>query len=570
MNIRYILSQEQSHQQYLQIEVEFTVTSAVTEVHLPTWRPGRYEIGKFAKNIKGFKVFDPKGKVLHFKKTNTSTWAIETEGIQKIKVCYSYYAADLNGGSTFLNQDQMYVNGVNCLVYTDETVNDPCEMELKIPENYIVACNLKDENRVLKAKNFDQLVDSPFIASATIQHDSYTVNGVDFNIWIQGLEQIDWKKLKKDFTAFTKAQSDKFGEFPVDEYHFLFQITPYKAYHGVEHCASTVILLGPTHDIFKGFYSELLGVSSHELYHTWNVKAIRPIEMFPYDFKKENFSSLGYLCEGVTTYMGDLFLYKSKVFTFDQYALEMNKQLQKHFDNPGRFNLSVAESSHDTWLDGYEKGAPGRKVSIYTEGCLLAFVKDVRILKATENKYGLDEVIRRLYFDLAAEGEGVSEEQYKAEIENITGEDWTPFFKDYLHGTKGFEGILTDSFEELGLELVHTASALYSEAQIGIKTQQVGNHFVITDMYTGSPADMSCLMLGDEIIGINGNACQGELEGWLNQYNHEEKHINLIRKGKIMEITLPELQRTFFNTYSIKKLDKLTIPQERAFAAWSK
>ena len=92
--------------------------------------------------------------------------------------------------------------------------------------------------------------------------------------------------------------------------------------------------------MFDEVYSDLLGVSSHELYHTWNVKAIRPIELFPYDFTKENYSELGYLCEGVTTYMGDLFLLKSKVFTEEEYFNELDKQLQKHFDNPGRFNYS--------------------------------------------------------------------------------------------------------------------------------------------------------------------------------------------------------------------------------------
>src|SRR5690554_595889 len=132
--------------------------------------------------------------------------------------------------------------------------------------------------------------------------------------------------------------------------------------------------------------------------------------MVPYDFKQENYSELGYIAEGVTTYMGDLMLYKAGVFNTEQYFLEMNNQIQRHMDNFGRFNYSVAASSFDTWLDGYVAGAPGRKVSIYTEGCLLSFMIDVLILKNTSNQHGLDDVMRNLYHDFGAKGIGRSEE----------------------------------------------------------------------------------------------------------------------------------------------------------------
>ena len=129
------------------------------------------------------------------------------------------------------------------------------------------------------------------------------------------------------------------------EYHFLFQILTYRNYHGVEHSNSTVIALGPSYDIMRkeGWYDELLGVSSHELYHTWNVKQIRPIEMHPYDYSKENYTYLGYLDEGVTTYMGDKFLYSSDVFNWEQYAKTFNQLLSRHYNNFGVNNYSVAQ-----------------------------------------------------------------------------------------------------------------------------------------------------------------------------------------------------------------------------------
>lgn len=570
MNVKYTLSSANAHQQYVGIEAIIPVSQAKTILHMPTWRPGRYELGNFAKNVKHFQVFGSSKKPLNFKKTHKAVWEIETTGEEFIRVVYQYYANELNAGSTYLSVDQLYVNPVNCLVYTDETKELPISVEVKVPEHYEIACNLPAENKVLEAKNFDTLADSPFIASPTLLHDSYEVNGVTFHLWFQGMNEVDFDRLKKDFSAFTEKQLEKFTEFPVQDYHFLFQITPYRAYHGVEHCASTVILLGPSYAIFKAAYVDLLGVSSHELYHTWNVKAIRPIEMQPYNFKEENFSKMGYLCEGVTTYMGDLFLYKSGVFDLEGYKLEFNQQLQKHFDNQGRFVYSVAESSFDTWLDGYTPGAPGRKVSIYTEGCLLAFVTDIRIRRATQNKYGLDELMKRLYFEYALKGKGVSEQDYKSEIENITGEDWTELFQDYFHGTKAYEIILADALEYIGMELKHVPSPKYSEAKLGIKTIPVGQNFSVVSVYPGGTADMGGIMLEDEIIAVNGFACQGELDQWLEMHDDQQKKLLVQRKGKILELALPELQRTFFNIYSIEEVKNPNNSQKKSFESWSK
>jgi len=346
------------------------------------------------------------------------------------------------------------------------------------------------------------------------------------------------------------------------------QILPSKAYHGVEHQRSTVIALGPSYDVFGDLYKELLGVSSHELYHTWNVKAIRPIEMYPYDFTQENYSKLGYICEGVTTYMGDLFLLKSGVFKLEEYFNEMNKQLQRHFDNPARFYTSVAESSFDTWLDGYVSGAPGRKVSIYTEGCLISFVIDVRILKATGNKYGLDEVMKRLYFNYALESKGVGEADYKQVIEEVSGEDFTEFFAAYINGNAPFESILMEAFEYLGLEMIQKASDSYSEASLGIKAVRGGNHFVVKALYPGGSGEMAGLMIEDEITAINGFACNGELDKWLNYFDDDTKILTIKRNETTFEVVIPEVARPFYTKYAVRKLESTSKQQEKALKAW--
>ena len=568
--VTYSLSIDHPNQQYIQFHVRFETNNGTTIVRLPSWRPGRYELGNFAKNVKGFKVYNDQNKRIDATKITKDAWQVDTTSTSFIRVEYAYFSMDLNAGSTFLSKDQLYVNPVNCFVFTDEQKDAPTSMKLVIPASWEVAGSMKKQGEEYLAKDFDELADSPFICSPALQHDSYMSGGTLFHLWFNGEVKPDWNRLKKDFQAFTDKQIEKFTEFPVDEYHFLFQILPFKAYHGVEHCKSTVITLGPSYEVFGVLYKELLGVSSHELYHTWNVKTIRPIEMFPYDFTKENYSRLGYICEGVTTYMGDLFLLKSNVFTLDQYLLEFNAQLQKHFDNHARFNYSVGESSFDTWLDGYVPGAPGRKVSIYTEGCLLAFVMDVMILRETKNKFSLDDVMSRLYFDYALKGKGVSEEDYLAELKNISGFDFGPFFKEFVHGTNPYEAIITESLDYLGLELFHRPSKSYSAGRLGFKAMPMNGNFVVSALYPSGPADLGGLMQGDEVMAVNGYLCAGELDKWLNYFDNDAKRLTILRAGRVIELTLPEVNRNFYSEYSVVALNQPNGPQIKALENWIK
>ena len=566
--VRYTFSSEERNKQYVQIKVQIPVSKECTLVHVPSWRPGRYELGNFAKNINRFRVYNDQKKALTFQKINKDTWEVDSKATNFISVEYSYYASELNAGSTFLSDNQLYVNPVNCCVYTEETQHLPCAIELYIPESWKVATSLAGENKSRTATDFDELADSPFICSPLLQVETYLVNDTKFYVWFNGEIKVDWDRLLPDFEAFSKKQIEKFIEFPASEYHFLIQILPTKAYHGVEHCKSTVITLGPTYEVFRSLYKELLGVSSHELYHTWNVKALRPKVMLPYDFKKENYSELGYIYEGITTYMGDHFLLKSGVFSLEQYLNEFNNQLQKHFDNPARFNYSVAQSSFDTWLDGYVPGAPGRKVSIYTEGCLLAFVTDVKIREATQNKYGLDEVMKRLYFDFALQGKGITENDYQSTLENVAGISFESFFKDFVHGTQPYESILTEALDYLGLELFHKPSSLYSEGRLGMKLLPLGKSFQVTAMYAGGPAELGGMRIGDEIIAVNGFILNNDIESWLTYFDENIKDITFVREGKIISTQLPEVQRYFYVTYAVQPNENKNSAQEKALKLW--
>lgn len=567
--MNYQFQIDNPNQQYIHIAIE---TVAVTDnpiIQLASWRPGRYELANFAKNVKGFKVFNSSGKRVNFHKITKDSWELVIKKGESFKILYAYYSNLLNAGSTYLDETQLYVNPVNCCMYQVGQENEKCSIQLFIPEQWKVATSLKKEGTVFTAVNFDELADSPFICSANLQHNEYVSGTTKFHVWFNGIVKPDWDRVIKDFKAFSDKQIEKFSEFPVDEYHFLIHILPYKAYHGVEHCKSTVISLGPSYDVFGSLYKELLGVSSHELYHSWNVKTIRPIEMFPYDFTKENYSRLGYLCEGVTTYMGDLFLLKSKVFTLEQYLVELTARFQIHFDNHARFNYSVAESSFDTWLDGYEPGAPYRKVSIYTEGSLLAFVADVMILNHTGNKYGLDEVMRRLYFNYYLQGKGVSEEDYKHELEAVGNCSFDDYFEKYVGGNEPYEAILTEALDYLGLELMQIPAQSYSQARLGMKYVVEGEKTIAKQFYPGAPADLGKMMIDDQIIAVNGVVITGNLDQWLAYFDEDEKRITINRAGRLLEVVLPEVSRNFYMERRLKPIENPNNFQKKAIAMWS-
>ena len=567
--IFYTIDCDNSQQHFIKIKVQFPVDENKTIIHLPSWRPGRYELGNFAKNIKNFKVFNDQNKAVNFQKINKDSWEISSNETKYIRIEYQYYANELNAGSSYYNENQLYVNPVNCFLYSEGKEQFPISLKLNIPENYTIASSLVQENNFLLADNFDELADSPFICSKNLEKQTYSVADTNFHIWFNNQLNIPWERVIDDFRNFTKKQIEDFGEFPVSEYHFLIQSLPYLAYHGVEHLKSTVITLGPSYDLFENRYDELLGVSSHELYHVWNVKSIRPKDLLPYDFKKENYSELGYIYEGITTYLGDLYLLKSGVFSLENYLRELSKQFQKHLDNPGRLAYSVSQSSFDTWLDGYVPGVPGRKVSIYTEGCLLAFVMDAKIRKATNNKRGIEEVMKRLYYNFAQNNKGYTEKDFIDLLENTSGESFQDFFNDYVHGTTPYEAILLEALEFIGLELIQTPSNSYSEAKLGMKTVHQSNHLLISAIYPGSPTDMAGLSLGDELIALNTIKLNHDLDSCLNYFDAISKTLSFFRNGKLLQLTLPEVNRFFYLNHKIHKKGNLTTNQEKAILAWS-
>lgn len=568
----YELSIANPHLHFLDIRLTIHhVEQDQLEVQLPAWRPGRYELGNFAKNVQRWTASDDQGNPLTFRKVSKDCWQIDAKGCGTVVIDYNYYANELNAGSTWLDEEQLYVNPVNCFLYVPDRMEETCEVKLNVPETYRVATSLQAQSKHhFIAGGFQELADSPFIASDSLQSKDFEVDGVRFWLHFQGPINPDWKRLEEDFVGYTRAQFKAFGDFPVKEYHYLFQIAPYKLYHGVEHQASTVVALGPGHEVMKApLYDELLGVSSHELYHTWNIKNIRPAEMYPYDFSKENYSRLGYVAEGVTTYMGDLMLLRGGVWNLERYLKELTRQIQRHQDNFGRFNLSVADSSYDTWLDGYVAGIPHRKVSIYVEGCLLAFICDVQLQQATHGEKSIHDAMRLMYERFGKAGRGYTENDYKQALEEVSELDFTHFFNDFVNGTNDYLPRIEESLEAVGLQLQTDPSKLPSEGLFGFKVSEAAGGAKVMSVHPGSPAE-AVLAPGDVITAVNGFEVKNDLNARLADFSAEEVRLNLMRGGKLRKVTLAKVaEKSWYKTYQVVTLSTLSSEQERLQNSWA-
>lgn len=455
--MQYQISYTDPSSRFIQLTLEINhIHQDLVHIQLPSWRPGRYELQNFARNVRSFSVKNKKGAGIPFKKVSKDRWEIETKGIDHILVSYEYYANQLDAGASYLCEEFLYINPVNCMMYMDGRMDEEYKLTFNLPAGYEIASQMKPAGKnELTAHTFDFLADSPLIASDKLEHHEMTMNSGDTKIhfWFMGKHPFDPERLKEDTRTYCEAQQKIFDKIPCSEYHFLYLMLDKPFRHGVEHLNSTVIAMGQLEDnLDDEFYNDLLAISSHEFFHLWNVKRIRPSDMLPYDFTKENYSTLGYVYEGVTTYYGDLMLLRSGVWNWEQYIVSLSSDLKKHFDNAGRSNYSVAESSWDTWLDGYNPGVPGRKVSIYIEGLIAALIADIMLLKESDGRFRLDDVMHEMYQN-SKQGSGYTEEIYKGFLEKYAGISFDEYFRNIIWG-KGYqeEGLLK-AFETMGCEL---------------------------------------------------------------------------------------------------------------------
>lgn len=504
--VSYEIGKRKPSQYSFQVKMNFTAANDSVLLRMSYWRPGRYEGGNFVRNVIGLNANSESGECQTLKK-ESNLWQVDTQKGSKLTVTYTLNASELTAGNTYADEKFMLINPVNSLIYVEGMEDVEMSVFLDLPESWDVATSMPrtdDSDRRFAVKGVQQLLDTPFMIGDEIKTFSYQDAGVTYFVHNHGDIAFDVDDMLIDFHGFTKAQRLAYGELPVKEYHFLNLLLPHRAYNGVEHEASTVITLGPASKFNeRPYYKQMLGISSHELYHTWNVKDLRPSDWTPYDFTRPDYSRLGYVAEGVTTYMGDYMLWQGRAFSDAEFLEKMGEQVQKHMDNEGRFHLSLADSSIDTWIDGYGRGVPRRRVSIYTEGALLALTCDLWILSKTHGERDLNTVMRSLFEKFKGQ-KGFSETDYWAAMNDAADMPWDDLRKKVLDGRGHLIGFVRKALSKVGLEIDAQPSIKTWEAAWGVSFMKAGGKLKVWNVLEDSPAEKAGFWFDDEVLEIGG------------------------------------------------------------------
>lgn len=552
--IYYKFSFSKPHKQLLAVETILdSGQKSFIDVHLPAWRPGRYELQNFAKNIIDFECFGQNSEPLSFIKINKSTWRISTSPFKTIHIKYNYFATQMDAGGSWLDEELLYVNPINLCLFVEDRLHEPVEVVIELPTGYQIACGksfIWKENIGYTAhfNNFHELVDMPWVAASSLSNTIINVQGIDYHLWFYGIEPSNTKQLIVDFGKFIDLQVHTMKPVPFEDYHFIFIILPYRHYHGVEHRNSTIITLGPTTDFYlESFQQDLLGISSHELYHAWNICKIRPAELSPYQFLAPAYFETGFVAEGITTYLGDKFLWQSGVYTTAQYLQELNNILKRHLENEGNYHLSLADSSIDLWVDGYIPTAPMRRVSIYDKGCVAAFILDLEIQQHSQGQYDIHEVMRRMWQEFNNPNIGYSSADFLTIVEQLIGQGMQHWYKECILGKTNLIDYLGEITKNSSFKLHSFEANTTSEKYYGIRLHHLNNRLFIEKIDINSPVD-DLLAKNDEILRINNQFSQE----YQLLFDAPQLQLDILRHGIHKTIHIERTNQEYFVQYSLR------------------
>ena len=367
------------------------------------------------------------------------------------------------------------------------------------------------------AANYDALIDHP-VEMGTFSHIAFEACGVPHHVAITGRHRCDLPRLAADLKILCEAQirffEPKSQQAPMDEYWFLVMAVG-DGYGGLEHRASTA-LIASRDDLpregeskISAGYRRFLGLASHEYFHTWNVKRIKPAAFVPYDLSNENHTRQLWFFEGITSYYDDLFLSRTRLIEPLTYLEMLAETIGRVHSAPGRLKQSVAESSFDAWIKYYrqDENSPNAIVSYYQKGSLVGLALDLTIREATHGKRSLDDVMRALWESFGKSGIGIPEGGVEAVAAKIAGCSLERFFAHAVNGTEDID--MKSLLDGLAIDLTwriagHANPKDAPPPTLGVKLGGEAHEARLTHVFDGSAAMDAGLSAGDAIIAIDG------------------------------------------------------------------
>ena len=567
--INYTVSFNKPFTHYCEVEISLKDLKNDNVIFsMPVWTPGSYLIREFAKNVEGVYALNSAGVKLNCEKINKNSWQIDCKTEREVNFRYRVYCNELTVRTSEINSEHAFLSSSGIFMFVRGFENKKCIVNLNLPEEWKkVSTGLtKISETTYEAENYDILVDSP-IETGNQNIIEFEINGIKHSIALCGKGNYDEKVLIKDFKTIAEEEIKLFGgEIPYKSYTYIIHLVE-QGGGGLEHLNSFVVQIPRWAFTDKSLYKKFLGLVSHEFFHLWNVKRIRPEALGPFDYDNENHSKGLWVAEGWTSFYDNLILRRCNLISNEEYYEFLDSEVNDVMRTEGRLQQSLEESSFDAWIKFYRKDEnySNAQVSYYTKGSLVALMLNLEIIKSTDSERSLDDALRLLYEDYKKDNsKGYSDKRVKEICSNVCGKDLDFFWKKYISGTDDLP--VNEYLNFAGLEMLNTNDELSAKLDVEIKDDN--GRVVITKVIAGYSAFESGLNFNDEIIAINGIRVKtSNLKNITKDLKiGEEIKVLISRKGLIMELEVKLLMPV--PNYSVAEMEDTNAEQNKILSKW--
>ena len=534
--ITYTLTPDpKAHQWHITLKFQNPSDSSVV-LKLPNWVPGSYLIRDFSRHIITISA-ECDGQPAALSQTAKNIWQTSPKSGHWV-IRYTAYAFDLSVRGSFLDTNRGFFDG-SCLFFSIEgRLKDTHSLSFNdLPKEWRIATSMPTTGtNTFQTASYHDLIDHP-VELGNIEFLDFEAGGIPHRIALSGhYPDFDRDRLVSDIRKICETELAMFpSPAPFTHYLFLLHVGD-NIYGGLEHISSTALLADrhslPPHGITDAndAYTQLLGLFSHEYFHAWNVKSIKPAAFAPYDLDRENYTEQLWAFEGITSYYDDLFLARSRTIAPEAYLRLLAQNITRVQQTKGRLKQSLAESSFTAWNKFYkqDENSPNAIVSYYQKGALTALCLDLAIRSKSSGRHTLDSVMQQHYRDWLDTRQGIPEKQWQARCQAFTGLDLEDFFQTTLYTTTDLP--LAELLATIGIGLQWQAQprghggAFLSEPptetpapapDFGARFKQNSDHATLTHVFNGGSAENAALCPQDKIIAIDGYACTDLAAQWV-------------------------------------------------------
>lgn len=564
-DISYTISLESRPQHLVQVQIILPPGAPERELQMPVWN-ALYQVRNFSQFVNWVGAKDRAGKALPLKQLNDSSWQLA--GVQDGAIVeYQIYVDSFGPFGAQLNTHHAFFNLAQILMYSADARNEPLTVHLShVPAGWQIATPLQDKNGAYSAENYDRLVDSPFEIGA-FREAQFDEAGAHYRVIIDADPgDYDSEKLVSNLHRIVSAATSWMNDRPFDTYTFFYHFPRGPAGGGMEHAYSTAIEINA--DTVRRSLFPLNSVTSHEFFHLWNVKRIRPKTLQPVDYTKENITRALWFSEGVTSTAEEIIQFRAGLTDEKQFLAHLGEQISELENRPAHLTQSAEESSLGAWLEGFDYyRRPERSISYYNKGELLGFMLDLAIRDSSHGGASLRELFQWMNDNYARKGRFFDDSDGVREAaEAVSHTDLRWFFTKYVAGTE--ETPWNDFLRYVGLRVEQVSISVPEPGFVA--SRNFDGPMAVISVTPGGEADRAGLLAGDVVTEILGMPVTEESNQQLAALAPGDTiELKVRSRGSEHELRWKIAGRQEIS-YQVKDLDRVT-PEQRAHrVAWLK